>query len=123
MNRRDIVVFACALMAGSLFLSVPAAAQDIKARMKDRLPIIDELKAKGIVGENHLGFLEFVGDRREKPEVVEAENQDRAVVYAAIAQQQGVSVELVGKRRAAQLRGLAQPGEWLQKESGEWYQK
>ncbi len=123
MKRHGLLVFLCGLLAGSLFLSGPAAAQDIKARMKDRLPIIDELKARGIVGENNLGFLEFVGDQREKPEVVKAENQDRAVVYAAIAKQQGVPVELVGKRRAAQLRELAPPGEWLQKESGEWYQK
>ncbi|MFP4347914.1 MAG: YdbL family protein [Desulfococcaceae bacterium] len=123
MKQHGILLFGSVLLVGLLFLSGPAGARDIKARMKDRLPIINELKAKGIVGENNQGFLEFVGGQQEKPEVVKAENEDRAVVYAAIAKQQGVSAELVGKRRAAQLRELAKPGEWLQNESGEWYKK
>jgi uncharacterized protein len=123
MKQRGILLFGSVLLVGLLFLSGTAGAQDIKARMKDRLPIINELKAKGIVGENNRGFLEFVGGQREKPEVVKAENEDRAVVYAAIAKQQGVSAELVGQRRAAQLRELANPGEWLQNEGGEWVKK
>ncbi len=123
MKQRGILLFGSVLLVGLLFLSGTAGAQDIKARMKDRLPIINELKAKGIVGENNQGFLEFVGGQREKPEVVKAENEDRAVVYAAIAKQQGVSAELVGQRRAAQLRELANPGEWLQNEGGEWVKK
>ncbi len=103
-----------------------AMAQDlqtVKERMKERLPVIDDLKSRGIVGENNKGFLEFVGGNREKPEVVQAENADRAIVYQAIAKQQGVSPELVGQQRAKQLRELAKPGEWLQNEQGNWYQK
>jgi len=123
MKQHGIFIWGALLLIGLLFLSGTAGAQDIKARMKDRLPIINDLKTKGIVGENNQGFLEFVGGQQEKPEVLKAENQDRAVVYAAIAKQQGVSAELVGKRRAAQLRDLAKPGEWLQNEGGEWYKK
>jgi uncharacterized protein YdbL (DUF1318 family) len=103
-----------------------AAAQslsDIKERMKDRLPEISDLKARGIVGENNTGFLEFVGDKKEKEGVVEGENADRAAVYQHIAQQQGASAALVGKRRAAQIRQTAPSGVWLQDENGEWFQK
>lgn len=123
MRKYVMMTLLFALVAGTLFLSGPAEAQDIKARMKDRLPIVSELKAKGIVGENNKGFLEFVGDQREKPEVVQAENQDRAAVYGAIAKQTGVAADLVGTRRAAQLRDLAKPGEWYQDESGKWHRK
>ncbi len=123
MKNHVICIFLLAFLAVPLFLVRPAEAQDIKARMKARLPVIIELKSKGIVGENNKGFLEFVGGQHEKADVVQAENSDRAQVYEAIAKQQGVTPELVGKRRAAQLRDLAKPGEWLQNENGQWYQK
>ena len=109
----------------SLLAGVAAAQSlsEIKARMEDRLPVIADLKARGVVGETNKGFLAFVGDQREKADVVKAENEDRAAVYEAIAQQQGVSADLVGRRRALQLRQQARPGEWLQDENGNWYQK
>ena len=98
-------------------------ADDIKTRMKDRLPAILELKANGIVGENNKGYLEFIGGKTEKADVVAAENEDRTTVYAAIAKQQGTTVELVGKRRALQISEKADAGDWLQNAAGNWYQK
>ena len=97
-------------------------AQGIKQRMKDRLPTINALKQNGIVGENNKGFLEFRGGRKNA-DVVAAENADRKKVYEAIAKSQGTTVDLVGKRRALQLRNIARPGEWLQDEKGKWYKK
>jgi hypothetical protein len=91
--------------------------------MKQRLPVIIELKAKGIVGENNAGYLEFIGPKREKADVVAAENKDRKTVYTAIAKQQGTTAELVGKRRALQIAKKADPGEWVQDASGKWIQK
>jgi uncharacterized protein YdbL (DUF1318 family) len=91
--------------------------------MKQRLPVIIELKTKGIVGENNAGFLEFIGANREKADVIAAENEDRETVYAAIAKQQGTTAELVGKRRALQIAKKANPGEWVQDASGNWLQK
>jgi uncharacterized protein YdbL (DUF1318 family) len=106
------------------FIAGPAAfADDIKTRMKDRLPVIVELKAKGIVGENNQGYLEFRSGKSEKPDVVAAENEDRKTVYTAIAKQEGTTAVLVGKRRALQIAEKADPGEWLQDASGNWYQK
>lgn len=100
-----------------------ASAKEIRQRMIARLPAVKELKAKGIVGENNKGFLEFVGQNKEKQDVVAAENQDRAQVYTAIAEQQGTTAELVGKHRAVQIADKAQRGEWLQDANGKWYQK
>jgi uncharacterized protein YdbL (DUF1318 family) len=111
-----------------LFLIVFAAgafpsAQEIQARMIARLPTIKALKDKGLVGENNKGFLEFIGQQKEKQDVVTAENQDRQQVYEAIAKQQGTTVELVGQHRAIQIANKAQPGEWLQDANGKWYRK
>jgi len=104
-------------------LGASALADDIKARMKDRLPLIVELKAQGIVGENNQGYLEFIGGKKAKPDVVAAENEDRKTVYTAIAKQQGTTAELVGKRRALQIAQKAGPGEWVQDANGKWIQK
>jgi uncharacterized protein YdbL (DUF1318 family) len=108
---------------GFFVAGVSASADDIKTRMKKRLPVIKELKAKGIVGEDHQGYLQFVGAKKEKADVVAAENKDRKTVYAAIAKQQGTTAELVGKRRAMQISKKANPGEWVQDASGKWIQK
>ena len=100
-----------------------AFSQGIKERFKERLPVIVELKNKGIVGENNLGFLEFVGDKKEKENVVQAENSDRTKVYEAIAKKEGTTSQKVGERRAIQIAEKADPGEWLKDQSGKWYQK
>ena len=100
-----------------------AGADDIKARMKSRLPSISQFKSDGIVGEDNKGYLAFVTSKVKYDDVVRAENTDRKKVYSAIAKQQGTSVELVGERRAKQIADRAKSGEWLQRESGEWYKK
>jgi len=101
-----------------------AGANDIKARMQERLPTIVTLKAEGLIGENNKGYLEFVpGAAMKNDSVVSAENQDRQAVYSAIAKQQGTTPQLVGERRAIQIGEIASSGEWLQDSSGKWYKK
>ncbi|MFH2219232.1 MAG: YdbL family protein [Pseudomonadota bacterium] len=104
-------------------VSAFAGSAEIKDRMQARLPVIKTLKAGGIVGENNSGYLEFVGGNRKDAEVVNAENIDRKSVYEAIAKQQGAAADLVGRRRAMQIREIAGPGDWLQDGNGKWYQK
>ncbi|MBN1906576.1 MAG: YdbL family protein [Deltaproteobacteria bacterium] len=98
-------------------------AQGIKERMQERLPAVVELKKAGIVGENNLGYLEFVGATKKSEDIVTAENDDRKKVYEAIAKQSETTIELVGERRAKQIAEKADPGEWLKDEAGKWYQK
>ena len=123
MKKKITVTFLSILFCIVFAAGAFASAKEIRGRMIARLPEIKALKAKGLVGENNKGFLEFVGQQKEKQEVVTAENQDRQKVYKAIAKQQGTTVELVGKHRAIQIATKAQPGEWLQDANGKWYQK
>lgn len=123
MKQIKILLTVSWVLLAMLALDTAGFAESIKERMKSRLPDIIELKSKGLVGENFYGYLEFIGDEQERKDVVAAENKDRRKVYQAIAQQQDTTAELVGKRRALQIAENADPGEWLQDASGNWYQK
>ncbi len=100
-----------------------AGGRQIMARMKTRLPEITRLKAAGIIGETKDGYLFKLKKAAADNKIVKAENIDRRLVYTAIARQQGVTPELVGRRRALQIKQLARPGTWLQAQNGKWYKK
>ena len=123
MEQRTITKILTFLIIGFFVLGATAFADDIKARMKNRLPVIKKLKIEGIVGEDNKGYLQFVGGNKAKADVVAAENKDRKTVYTAIAKKQGTTAELVGKRRALQIAKKAAPGEWVQDAGGNWIQK
>ena len=123
MKQRTYTKILTIVLIGMFLAGISALADDIKARMKNRLPVIKELKAQGVVGEDNKGYLQFVGGKQAKPDVVAAENKDRQTVYAAIAKQQGTTAELVGQRRALQIAKRANKGEWVQDSSGKWIQK
>ena len=123
MRFKTILITMVVFMTAFFMLSASSFAGGIKARMKARLPEINNLKAAGIIGENNRGYLEFVGAQTASNDLVAAENQDREAVYKAIAQQQGSTSENVGKRRAIKLADNARPGEWLQDAKGKWYRK
>jgi len=96
----------------ALALPAPALrAQDlgaVKARMAQRLAKLDELKAKGAVGENNRGFVEARAGDPAAGAVISAENSDRESVYAA---------------RAKQIASGSAAGVWVQKEDGAWHKK
>ena len=123
MKRRTLTKTLTFVLIVTFMAGISTYADDIKARIKKRLPVIKELKAQGIVGEDNKGFLQFVGGKQAKADVVAAENKDRKTVYAAIAKQQGTTAELVGQRRALQIAKKASKGEWVQDKSGNWIQK
>jgi uncharacterized protein YdbL (DUF1318 family) len=115
------------IAAGLLFLAIIVLAatawgQDIKARMRSRLPAIVELKKAGVVGENNQGFL-VIRKSTDQKSLVNAENQDRRTIYTAIAKKQNTTLELVGRRRAIQIAAKADPGTWIQNANGQWSQK
>ena len=124
--RKKIFITTISLLLSVLLItgaSAFAGSAEIKARMRERLPAIKTLKAEGIIGENNIGYLGFIGNNKAKEDVINAENSDRKQVYTAIAKQQGTSVDLVGKRRAIQIAKKAKPGQWIQDQRGKWYQK
>lgn len=124
MQKQRVFSLLSVLIFVLVFVSVAGAAADgIKERMAARLPEIVALKDKGVIGEDNLGYLQFVGAVKEKVELVRAENDDRRQVYQAIAKQEGTTADLVGRRRAQQIMDIAQPGHWLQDANGRWYKK
>jgi uncharacterized protein YdbL (DUF1318 family) len=116
-----LIVFAVLWLAGPL---PGQSAQAAAERMQERLPQVDRLKAEGEVGETAAGYLaprESLGPRQTS--IVEAENADRRIAYAAIAKRTGETVEAVGKQRAVRIAEMAKSGVWLQRPNGEWYRK
>ncbi len=122
MTRRLFIVLAA---LGLLAASVSGqSAAELQRRMRDRLPQLDELKEKGVVGENNRGFVEI----RERGDaaagtLVSDENRDREEVYALIARQTGASPEDVGRARAKDIAARSKSGVWVQDEAGRWARK
>ena len=123
--RRNAIGLLALKVAALLLLITPAVqAGSVKERMKARAPAILKLKTQGLVGENNQGYLEVRGAADgNTASLVNAENQDRRMVYKAIAAKTGGSVEQVGQRAAAQRAGRAGGGEGVQTPGGDWVQK
>lgn len=114
------------LMSFITLCSAPSYARginEIKEDMKNRLPVIVELKSRGIIGENNSGYLEYTGEKIEKKDIVDAENADRKIVYRVIAKTENTELAVVEKIRAGKIAQKAEPGDWLKDDKGNWYQK
>ncbi|NMA47584.1 MAG: YdbL family protein [Lentisphaerae bacterium] len=125
--KKVLIALAVLMFAMPTFLPVVCAqdAATIKQNMINRLPAIAALKSKGVIGEDNCGFLAAVSGKLDEADqaVVNAENADRKVVYEAIAQKTGATVELVGKQRAKQIAAQAAEGEYIMDENGAWTKK
>ncbi|MEA1935105.1 MAG: DUF1318 domain-containing protein [Thermodesulfobacteriota bacterium] len=118
-------LIALLMLIGMIFslTTTAVAGNGIKERMKARLPAIRELKDSRLAGENNQGFLEFLGNAIKNREVVESENSDRRMIYDAIANQQGISADAVGRLRAKKNAERARPGDMIQNKNGDWTHK
>ncbi len=116
-------IFICVLIVATFLCAGMAWGQDIKARMRVRLPQVKALKSGGKVGENNQGYLTILKQANAQKQVVEAENSDRRAIYGVIAKKQGTTPKLVGQRRAMQIAKSAVPGTWVQGPKGKWKQK
>jgi uncharacterized protein YdbL (DUF1318 family) len=123
MDKKRLFYVGIMVICSLVFLTGGALADDVKTRMKHRLPDIVKLKSQGLVGENSKGYLAHVTAKMVEQDIIDAENKDRKAVYTLIAKQQGVSLERVETLRAAQIVKKANPGEFLQKPNGTWYKK
>src|SRR5687767_2062741 len=109
---KSVTLFQVLFLFATLALgTVVVQAQDlgaIKARMEQRLGTVNELKDRGVAGENNRGFLEARGNASGgDQQVISAENSDRRAVYAALAQQTGATPDAVGRQRAQQIASIA----------------
>jgi hypothetical protein len=124
MHKKTAVVSFLLLVFSLLTIQAWAAgADDIKERMRQRLPAINALKDQGVIGEDSQGYLQFRGSDHSQKDLLAAENQDRRAVYQAIANKEGADPGLVGKRRAQQIEEIGKAGHWFQKADGTWHQK
>ena len=123
MNTRLAKSIICLITAVALFGSINAGEASIKDRMVARLPTINALKDKGLIGENNNGYLEYRTGKKPSEDVINSENGDRRRVYGSIAKKQGVKPGLVGKRRAIQIADKGSKGHLFQKPDGTWYKK
>ena len=122
-------ILALSIAAFTLAFAVPQAlsaaddAATIKKNMAERKPKIETLKKAGSIGENKSGYLEAMKDAKLEDadkKLLEDENKDRKVVYAAIAKKEGSTVDKVGELRAKQIRSKAAEGDYIQGEDGKW---
>lgn len=88
------------------------------ARRRDRRAQLVDLEAKGTVGENRTGFVEVKQPDPAAQALVQAENGDRTVIYDAVAQKNGTSVDDVQKLYAKRLQADAPAGTPVEGDSG-----
>ena len=121
MNKKAIIAIGLAGILAFVFGGT-TWAQDLKTRMRDRLPKIVELKAKQVIGENNQGYLDIRKEGEPQNQIVMEENQDRRKVYEAIAKQTDTSADIVG--RAGPFKSPKKPTVGMaSRPSGRWYQK
>jgi len=121
MNMKALFVWT--LLLGFLLPTFCDENAEIKKRMAERLPTINQLKDQGLIGETNLGYLEFRTADPSQVKLITAENSDRRLVYEKISAEIGVLPEEVGKRRAVKIAEQEATGRWLQTTDGVWYKK
>lgn len=100
----------------------PEVQQALDSR-KDRFSQLRTLKVSGAIGENNRGYVEALSG--EAKILAADENSDRAVIYKAIAQQNGLEDALSTIESAfAQVQSdKAESGDKIQFEDGRWVTK
>lgn len=93
------------------------------ARRKERYGSVQELKRRGIAGENILGYLAVRSKAAPHQKIlIKKENEDRKIIYAETARERGVPLKEVQRGFSGVLRKRAEPGMWIETESG-WVRK
>ena len=80
-------------------------------RRRDRLPNIESLERKGIIGEDRLGLLK-IKSKSDSPveNIINLENTDRMIIYRSLAQKNNTSLEEIQKIYSARLQKDAPSG-------------
>ena len=102
---------------------------DIEKALKNRqsrYQQLQSLKQEGVIGENNKGYVTNLKDNAAAATVTASENQDRRVMYEALAEQNKLgSTGLLEVQRAfADVQSeKAGPGDMAQSSSGDWKKK
>ena len=111
------------IFAGAAVVHAADGAAGAKARMRQRVPQLDQLKLAEAVGENNRGFVEVRKAEGDAASVVDAENRDRAEVFSETARNAGSNPDAVGRAFAKQIAAASARGVWVQREDGSWQKK
>ncbi|OEJ63797.1 YdbL family protein [Magnetovibrio blakemorei] len=111
LSRRFVLVATLALMVSAL-TGMPALAQSLQ-----------DLRASGAVGEAFDGYARIRSGAGADQSLVDATNAQRRAIYQKRAQEQGISVDQVGRVYAKAIFDKAPAGDWFLLESGKWVQK
>ena len=96
-------------------------SSDVQAaalRRKERRADLVALEEQGILGENKMGLVEVRKAGAKIAFPVDAENSDRMIIYRAVAEKNGSSVEEVQKLYAKRLQADAASGTPIEVDSG-----
>ncbi len=104
------------------------AVQKILNQRKARVPELQALKAKGLIGENNNGFITILKPALSPAEkaLVEAENRSRKFIYNTVVAQNHLEPDglvKVEKQFAKTRHALAKKGDLIQGSSGKWVRK
>ena len=114
-SRRRVLSLILASALGTVALGFPAFEAGAQS--------LNELRAKGTVGEGYDGFLHLRKESNGARALVNTVNNKRRDVYNKRAREQGVSADQVGRVYSRKIMEKAPPGTWFKKENGEWVQK
>lgn len=97
------------LVLGSAYAqeSLGPEVEQAALRRRDRVPALNNLQEKGVIGENKLGLLEIRLSQQTDTKVtilIKEENSDRMIIYGSIAAKNGTSIEEVQKLYAKRLQ-------------------
>ena len=124
MKTMTFLHVAIAVLLAGAPVCAPAQEATVKQRMEQRLPAVDALKVRRLVGENNRGYLEARGQLASgNAQLIEQENRDRDAAYEAIARQAGTTKEAVALKRAEQIALHSARGVWVQEAGGAWQEK
>ena len=93
-------------------------AQGAVSRRHDRHSQLETLESKGAIGESVSGRVEVKAEAQGDQALVDAENNDRMIIYKAIAQKNGGSVDEAAQLYARRLQADAPAGTPIEGPSG-----
>lgn len=103
----------------------PQIQQALQNR-QSRFSELQALKAQGVLGENNQGLISVLESVGTAPSIVNAENQDRSLIYEAIVAQNNLGASNLSKVKsvfAEVQREKARSGDIIQQPSGKWVRK
>ena len=127
MKLRILMAAILLLILGSFAAQAQEPLEGLRARMKERYALLQELKAKGRIGETREGWIEAVNEENANDEalkkIIGDENADREKLYQIMAQRTETTPKAVGEQNALRIFQKAGPDEFFKGADGKWRAK